>query len=79
MTVQQIREPWARQPFVPFRIHYPGGAPVEVLHPETLAFSPTGRIAFIVLPDERLIRIDVALITALEELHVTSAAHGGDE
>lgn len=60
-------------PFVPFRIHYPGGPAVEVPHPDFMSFSATGRIAFVSLPDDRLMRIDVALITSLEELKPSAA------
>lgn len=72
MTVEEVRKIKNAVPFVPFRIHYPGGAAVEVPHPDYMSFSATGRIAFISLPDDRLIRIDVALITALEELKPTA-------
>ena len=68
MTVEKFRQSWHAQPFVPFRIPTPGGEAVEVPHPDFLHMSPTGRIAHVSLPDERLIHIDVALITSLEEL-----------
>ncbi len=71
MTVEQIKQVKNATPFVPFRINYPGGASVEVPHPDYISFSTTGRIAYVSLPDDRLIRIDVALITSLEELHPT--------
>lgn len=67
MTVEHLKQSWGARPFIPFRIIFPGGT-VDVPHPEYLAFSHTGRIAFVSLPDERLMRVDVALITALEEL-----------
>jgi len=72
MTVQHFKEVWGARPFIPFRIIFPGG-PAVVEHPEFPSFSQTGRIAFVSLPDERLLRIDVALITALEELKPTAA------
>ena len=71
MTVQQVQEIMHAQPFVPFRIKYPGGEPVEVPHSDFIALSRTGRIATVALQDERWIKIDVALITALEELEPT--------
>ena len=71
MTVQEVKAAKNAMPFVPFRIHYPGGPPVEVPHPDYMSFSATGRIAYVSLPDDRLIRIDVALITSLEELQPT--------
>ena len=71
MTVQQVQEIMHAQPFVPFRIKYPGGEPVEVPHSDFIALSRTGRIATVALPDERWIKIDVALITSLEELEPT--------
>jgi hypothetical protein len=72
MTVEQVKAMKNAIPFVPFRIHYPGGSPVDVPHPDYMSFSATGRIAYVSLPDERLIRIDVALITSLEELQPAS-------
>ena len=68
MTVNEVKAAKNAMPFVPFRIHYPGGPAVEVPHPDYMSFSATGRIAFVSLPDDRLMRIDVALITSLEEL-----------
>lgn len=72
MTVQKLKDAYHREPFIPFRIHYPGGAAVEVAHPEFIAFSPTGRIVTVCLPDDRSVHLDVALITALEELKVSA-------
>ena len=68
MTVQQIKENYAAQPFIPFRIYYPSGPSIDVTHPEWMSFSPTGRIVTIWTPDERWKKVDVALITALESL-----------
>ena len=73
MTVQEVKNAKNANPFVPFRIHYPGGPAVEVPHPDFMSFSATGRIAFVSLPDDRLMRIDVALITSLEELKPSAA------
>jgi hypothetical protein len=69
MTVQQLQEIMRAQPFVPFRINYPGGSPVEVPHEDFIALSQTRRIATVALPDDRWIKIDVGLITSIEELH----------
>ena len=71
MTVQQVQEIMHAQPFIPFRIKYPGGEPVEVPQSDFIALSRTGRIATVALPDDRWIKIDVALITSLEELEPT--------
>ena len=71
MTVQQVQEIMHAQPFIPFRIKYPGGEPVEVPHSDFIALSRTGRIATVALPDDRWIKIDVALITSLQELEPT--------
>ena len=72
MTVTEVREAYRRNPFVPFRIIIPGGPAVDVSSPEFMMFSPTNRIVFVMLPDGREIRIDSALITALEDLEVAS-------
>ena len=71
MTVTEMKHAYARRPFIPFRIHYPGGPAVDVTSPEFMMFSPTGRIVFAMLPDGRDIRIDTALITALEGLKMS--------
>lgn len=68
MTVQEVKAAKNAVPFGPFRIHYPGGPPVEVTHPDFMSFSTTGRVAYVSLPDYRLVRIGVALITAIEEM-----------
>ncbi|HEV3409580.1 MAG TPA: hypothetical protein VG095_04765 [Chthoniobacterales bacterium] len=67
MTVTQLREWWHRTPFLPFNIIAPGRDPVHVPHPDFLTISPKGRIAEVWLKDERQVRLDVMLITALEE------------
>jgi hypothetical protein len=72
MTVQHLKDTVNTVPFIPFRIHYPGGPAIDVPHRDYISFSPTGRITFVALPDDRLFRIDVALITCLEELQPTA-------
>lgn len=72
MTVHEIKAAKNAIPFVPFRIHYPGGSPLDVLHPDFMAFSQTGRIAYVTIPEDRLMRVDVALITSIEELQPTT-------
>ncbi|MEO8353389.1 MAG: hypothetical protein ABI680_16795 [Chthoniobacteraceae bacterium] len=79
MTVDELKDIFHRRPFIPFRIHHPGGPPVEVVHPDFMMFSPTGRIAAVYLPDERQVRFDVALITALEELETRAEPTERDE
>jgi hypothetical protein len=71
MTVHEIKAAKNAVPFVPFRIHYPGGSPISVLHPDFMSFSLTGRIAYVTIPEDRLVRVDVALITSIEELEPT--------
>ena len=68
MTVNQLKDAWGREPFIPFQIHYPSGKPAKVNHPEFMSLSPTGRVATVWLPNDHLIYIDVSLVTAIETL-----------
>ena len=64
------------RPAVPFRIKYPGGEPVEVPPSNFIPLSRTGRMVTVALPDDGWIKIDVTLITLLEELLPSTSAQG---
>ena len=66
MNVTEVKEAYRRRPFVPFRIHYEGGAPVEVGAPESMMFSPVNQIVFVNLREGGDVRIHPSRITRLE-------------
>ena len=66
MNVQALREVHKLQPFRPFRLHFADGGVIDITHPESLAYSPKGRTAVVVLPDESTQWIDLHLVTRIE-------------
>lgn len=69
MNVKEIRELYLAQPFLPFEMVLTNGSTVQVAHPEFMGFSPDYRTIY--AWDVRgggAKRIDVKLITALNEL-----------
>jgi hypothetical protein len=67
VTATHLKEWWHRSPFAAFDIIVPGREAVHVPHPDFLTVSPSGRIAEVWLDDDRQVRLDVLLITAVEE------------
>jgi len=67
MEVEELRRARSANPFVPFRVIYPGGS-AEVMQPEYVGFSPSYRHACISLPDERFVRLEIEKIIRLEEI-----------
>ena len=43
MTIEQLRRMHQTRPFHPFRVHMADGRHWDVVHPEFLAHTPTGR------------------------------------
>lgn len=66
MTIQRLREVHQAQPFRPFRMYLADGGQVDVTHPESLAYSETGRTVVVVLPDDCTQFIDLLLVSRLE-------------
>jgi hypothetical protein len=67
MRIQDIRKLYEARPFRPFIIHMADGRRVTVEHPEFLAFNPAARSVIVVEPRGSTHRIDILLVTDLEE------------
>lgn len=65
MDGKQLRELIVAAPFQPFRIHLPNGSTLDVEHADNASISPSGRI-FMLLTDDRAIRVDTALIVRVD-------------
>jgi hypothetical protein len=63
VTIEKIRELCHADPFRPFVIHFPDGRRVEVVHPDFVALSPTGRLISVFQPDDSESLIDLMLIS----------------
>lgn len=69
MTSDKLREVLRAAPFQPFILHLADGRQLEVRHPELMAISPSGRIAYLFQEGDRHDsghHIDVLMITSLE-------------
>ena len=66
MTVERLREVHRAEPFRPFTLHLADGGRVRVSHPESLAYSPTGRTVVVVTPDDTTQFIDLLLVSRIE-------------
>ncbi|HTW93602.1 MAG TPA: hypothetical protein VMD30_02335 [Tepidisphaeraceae bacterium] len=65
MTIQEIQRLKAEKPFHPFRILTADGKSYDVLHPECLAQSPSGRLIVIGLPDDSMVTLDLLLVAGV--------------
>ncbi len=68
MTIEQLRQMHQGRPFRPFRVHLADGRHFEVLHPEFLAHTLSGRTVMIAQPDESFAIVDLLLVTSLEPI-----------
>jgi hypothetical protein len=68
MTIEQLRKMHEARPFQPFRIHMADGRHLDVVHPEFLAHSPSGRTISVATPDDVFEVIDLLLVTSLEPI-----------
>ena len=68
MTIEQLREMLQARPFQPFRIHMADGRHLDVVHPEFLARSPSGRTISVATPHDVFEVIDLLLVTSLEPI-----------
>jgi hypothetical protein len=66
MTIEELRKHHRSEPFVPFRIHMANGRSLDVVHPELLSFSGSGRVAYVSTPDDAHESVDLLLISSLE-------------
>ena len=73
MTIESLRKVHQARPFQPFRVHMADGRALDVLHPEYLAHSPSGRTIMISTPDDGFEVVDLLLVASLESLKSRSA------
>lgn len=67
MTIQEIQRLREKKPFQPFRILTADGRSYDVMHPEYLSQTPSGRLIMIGLPDDSSVRLDLLLVTGIRE------------
>lgn len=72
MTIDQLREMLHAAPFRPFRIHMADGRHVDVLHPEFVGRSPSGRTIMVAGANDAFQVIDLLLVTSLEPIKNSS-------
>jgi hypothetical protein len=66
MTIEQVRQAYSAMPSRPFVLHPADGRNYSVTHPESMAFSPSGRTITVYQPDDASHIIDLLLVTELE-------------
>jgi hypothetical protein len=66
MTVEQFRTTLHQQPFRPFKIRMADGRAFEVVHPDFVAQSPSGRTVIVTHPDDSYSVLDLLLMSELE-------------
>jgi len=67
MTIQEIRRLREEKPFRPFRVLTADGRAYDVLHPEFLSQSPSGRLITIGLPDDSFVTLDLLLVAGVRK------------
>ncbi|MBI3468433.1 MAG: hypothetical protein HY000_35980 [Planctomycetes bacterium] len=68
MTIEQLKEMHRAHPFQPFRIHLVDGRSLDVLHPEALAHSESGRTISVATPRDSFQIVDLLLVVSLEPI-----------
>lgn len=66
MTIEQIRNFYNAQPFLPFVMHLADGRSIAVHHRDFMASAPSGRTVTVYQPDDTINVIDLLLVTDLE-------------
>ncbi len=66
MTVEKLREVHHFQPFRPFSLYLADGGRIHVSHPESLAYSTTGRTIVVVSPNDTTQFVDLLLVSRIE-------------
>ena len=66
MTIAKLREVHRFQPFQPFSLYLADGGRIHVSHPESLAYSTTGRTIVVVSPDDTTQFVDLLLVSRIE-------------
>lgn len=66
MTIEQLRNLYNAQPFVPFIMHLADGREIPVRSREFMASAPNGRTVIVYQPDNTFNIVDLLLVTDLE-------------
>ena len=66
MTIDRLKEIHQCRPFRPFTMQLADGGTIRITHPESIAYSPTGRTAVVVFPDESTQWVDLLLVSRIE-------------
>ena len=67
MTIQEIQRLLEARPFEPFRVLVADGKEYDVIHPEHLAQSPSGRLITIGLNDDSFVTLDLLLVAGIQK------------
>jgi hypothetical protein len=65
MIIQEIQRLREEKPFQPFRILTADGRAYDVMHPEFLAQSASGRLITVGLPDDSFVTLDLLLVSGI--------------
>jgi len=76
MTIDRLREVHLARPFRAFTLRMADGTKVRVGHPESVAYSPSGRTIIYVAPDDSTHYIDLLLVARIEVANGTTARKG---
>lgn len=74
MTVEQLLQSMHAQPFKPFRLHLADGRRLDIVHPDFVARSPSGRTVIVYKPDESFEIVDLLLVVSIEVSNGKSAS-----
>ena len=74
MTTEQLKAAANQRPFKPFRVHLADERALQVLHPEFLAFFPSGRTAIVFTTNDGYEVIDLLLVSSIEVLPGSASA-----
>ncbi len=66
MTIEQFRATLHQQPFRPFTIRMADGRTFDVVHPDFVAQSQSGRTVIVTQPDDTYSVLDLLLMTELQ-------------
>jgi hypothetical protein len=66
MTSEQFQSTLRLQPFRPFMIRMADGRTFDVVHPDFVAQSPSGRSVVVFQPDDSYSVLDLLLMTELQ-------------
>jgi hypothetical protein len=78
-TREQVRAAMHRQPFLGFTVHLVDGRSYFVKHPDFIAVSENERSREVTIYDKGTHRLDVLLISEIEEPEVPEPAQPGAE